>query len=73
MQVNYSVNNGADHEKESYTMIAKEKRIIEELLVGCSPTLQRIVNAHNKFTIAPPSEERGNDEDASMAMASQLY
>ena len=49
-------------------MIAKEKHTIEELLVGCSPTLQRIVNAHNKFTIAPPSEERGNDEDASMAI-----
>ena len=54
-------------------MTAEEKHIIKELLVGCSPTLQRIINAHNKFTIAPRSEDGGNDEDTSMAMAGQLY
>ena len=50
-------------------MTAEEKRIIEEVLVGCSPTLQRIVNAHNKFTIAPSS---GNTSTSVFFEASQL-
>ena len=32
-------------------MTDEEKRIIEELLADCSPTVQRIINAHNMFTI----------------------
>ena len=52
-------------------MTAEEKHIIEELLAGCSPTVQSIINADNKFTIPPPSEEGKND--ASMAMVNQLY
>ena len=35
---------------------------IEELLTGCSPIVQRIVNAGNKFSI--PSEEEGDEESS---------
>ena len=55
-------------------MTPKEKHVIEELLTGCSPTVQSIVNTHNKFDIPPPSKEGQNDDehDASMTMVSQL-
>ena len=46
-------------------MTPEEKHIIEELLVGCSPTVQRIINAHNKFTIPTPSDEKESDEEDS--------
>ena len=64
-----SENNGAAHRTES----AKEKRIIEELLAGCSPIVQRIINVHNRFTIPPPSEKEENDEIVSMTSISQLH
>ena len=43
-------------------MTPEEKRVIEELLAGCSLTVQRIVNTGNKFSI-PPEEE--SDEESS--------
>ena len=46
-------------------MTNEEKCIIEELLCDCSPTVQRIVNAHNFFTIPPPSDETESDEEDS--------
>ena len=46
-------------------MTNEEKRIIEELLCDCSPTVQRIVNAHNFFTIPPLSDETESDEEDS--------
>ena len=46
-------------------MTPEEKCIIEELLVGCLPTVQRIINAHNKFIIFPPSDEKESDEEDS--------
>ena len=44
-------------------MTDEEKRIIEELLADCSPTVQRIINAHNMFTIPPPSYDTESDEE----------
>jgi len=44
-------------------MTAEEKCIIEQLLAGCSPTVQRIVNVGNKFTIPPPFDEEGSDKE----------
>jgi len=44
-------------------MTAKEKRIIEQLLAGCSPTVQRIVNVGNKFTIPAPFDEEESDKE----------
>ena len=59
---------------ETTAMGAEEKRIIEELLAGCSPTVQRIVNAHNWFTIPPPSEKEENDDEVvSMALINHLH
>ena len=56
-------------------MTAEEKCIIEELLGGCSPTVQRIVNTENKFSIPAQSDEEtdGIEEDSNEAiyMASQ--
>ena len=48
-------------------MTDEEKRIIEELLADCSPRVQRIVNAHNMFTIPPPSynDTDSDEEDSS--------
>jgi len=46
-------------------MTAEEKRIIEQLLSGCSPTVQRIVNVGNKFTIPAPFDEEESDEECS--------
>ena len=46
-------------------MTPEEKCVTEELLVGCSPTVQRIINAHNQFTILPPSDEKESDEEDS--------
>ena len=43
-------------------MTPEEKHVIEELLADCSPTVQRIVNTGNKFSI-PPEKER--DEESS--------
>ena len=56
-------------------MTPEEKHVIEELLVGCSPTVQSIVNAYNKFDTPPPSKQCENDDedDVSMATVSQLY
>ena len=56
-------------------MTPEEKHVIEELLAGYSPTVQKIVNVHNQFNIPPPSKEGENDDedDASMAMISQPY
>ena len=72
-----SENNGAAQgakTAETTAMSAEEKRIIEELLTGCSPTVQRIVNAHNWFTIPPPSEKEENDDEVvSMASINQLH
>ena len=44
-------------------MTDEEKRIIEELLADCSPTVQSIINAHNMFTIPPPSYDTESDEE----------
>ena len=52
-------------------MTAEEKHIIEELLAGCSPTVQSIINPDNKFSIPPPFEEGENN--ASIAIVNQLY
>ena len=46
-------------------MTDEEKRIIEELLADCSPTVQSIINAHNMFTIPPSSDETESDEEDS--------
>ena len=46
-------------------MTDEEKCIIEELLADCSPRVQRIVNAHNMFTIPPPSYDTESDEEDS--------
>ena len=56
-------------------MTPEEKHVIEELLAGCSPAVQSIINTHNKFDIPPSSKEGENDDedDASMAMISQFY
>ena len=41
----------------------EEERIIKELFTDCSPTMQKIImNAHNKFTIPPPSDENESDQ-----------
>ena len=44
-------------------MTTKEKCIVEQLLANCSPTVQRIVNAENKFTIPPPFGEEESDKE----------
>jgi len=44
-------------------MTAEEKCIIEQLLANCSPTVQRIVNAENKFTIPLPFDEEESDKE----------
>ena len=59
IQVNCSENNMTDKKP----MTAEEKLIIEQLLADCSPTVQSIINAHNKFTIPPPCEEEESDDD----------
>jgi len=46
-------------------MTAEEKSIIEQLLANCSPTVQSIVNAENKFTILPPFDDEESDEEDS--------
>jgi len=46
-------------------MTAEEKSIIEQLLANCSPTVQSIVNAENKFTIFPPFYDEESDEEGS--------
>jgi len=56
-----SVNNN----NHKIPMTAEEKLIIEQLLVGCSPTVQRIVNVGNKFTIPPPFDDEESDECSS--------
>ena len=43
-------------------MTSEEKCVIEELLVGCSPTVQRIINVHNQFTILPSSDKKESDK-----------
>jgi len=44
-------------------MTTEENRIIEQLLARCSPTMQRIVNVGNKFTIPPPFDEEESDKE----------
>jgi len=44
-------------------MTAEEKCIIEQLLAGCSSTVQRIVNVGNKFTIPAPFDEEESDKE----------
>ena len=44
-------------------MTAEEKCIIEQLLANCLPTVQKIVNAENKFTIPPPFDEEESDKE----------
>ena len=46
-------------------MTPEEKLIIEQLLADCSPTVQSIVNAGNRFTIAPPCYDEESDEEYS--------
>lgn len=46
-------------------MTAEEKLIIEQLLANCSPTVQSIVNAENKFMIPPPFDDEESDEEYS--------
>ena len=58
----YCSGNNDDHKM---SMTAEEKRIIEQLLAGCSPTVQRIVNVGNKFTIPPPFDDEESDEECS--------
>ena len=44
----------------------EEERIIKELFAHCSPTVQKIImNAHNKFTIPPPSDENESNQENS--------
>jgi len=53
--VQVDCNNRSDYHK--MLMTTEEKSIIEQLLANCSPTVQSIVNAENKFTILPPFDE----------------
>ena len=61
LQVNCNGNN-VDHKMP---MTAEEKLIIEQLLAGYSPTVQRIVNVGNKFAIPPPFDDEESDEECS--------
>ena len=37
----------------------EEEQVIKELFADCSPAVQKIINAHNKFT---PSDEKESDQ-----------
>ena len=45
-----------DHEEE------QNQWIIKELFADCSPAVQKIISAHNKFTIPPPSDEKESSQ-----------
>ena len=53
-------------------MTAEEKRVIEELLTGCSSTVQRIVNTGNKFSI-PPKEECDEESSGTEEVANFVF
>ena len=53
-------------------MTAEEKRVIEELLTGCSPTVQRIVNTGNKFSI-PPEDERDKESSGTEEVTNFVF
>ena len=55
-------------------MTPEEKHVIEQLLVGCSPTVQRIINVHNQFTILPLSDKKESDkEDSNVDETTEEY
>jgi len=71
LQVNCSGNNDDDHNNK-LPMTAEEKLIIEQLLAGCSPTVQSIVNVGNRFTIPPPFDDEESGEKGSSGKARDL-